>query len=72
MSSPANIPLLHHSITPLLLAEELHDIAPPVDYSLILAVVDISRSVCRAHGYRSRHMVCCEVFSTPNAAASAA
>ena len=35
MSSPANIPLLLHSITRLLLAEELHDIAPPVDYSLI-------------------------------------
>ena len=35
MSSLANIPLLLHSITPLLLAEEFHDIAPPVDYSLI-------------------------------------
>jgi hypothetical protein len=38
MNSPANTPLLHHSITPALLmsaAEELHDIAPPVDYSLI-------------------------------------
>jgi hypothetical protein len=37
MSSPANIPLLHYSITPALLvaAEEFHDIAPPVDYSLI-------------------------------------
>jgi len=31
--------LLHHSITPafLVLAEEFHDIAPPVDYSLIPA-----------------------------------
>src|SRR5436190_21555524 len=30
-------PLLHYSITPVLpvLAEEFHDIAPPVDYSLI-------------------------------------
>src|SRR6478735_10188582 len=30
-------PLLHYSITPalLVLAEEFHDIAPPVDYSLI-------------------------------------
>ena len=35
MSSPANISLLHHSITPLLLAEEFHDIAPPLDYSLL-------------------------------------
>ena len=35
MSSPANIPLLLPSITPLLLAEEFHDIAPPIDYSLI-------------------------------------
>jgi hypothetical protein len=29
------IPLLHHPITPLLLADDFHDIAPPVDYSLI-------------------------------------
>jgi Domain of unknown function (DUF4381) len=37
MSSLANTPLLHYSNTPalLLLAEEFHDIAPPVDYSLI-------------------------------------
>ena len=37
MSSLANTPLLHHSITTalLVLAEEFHDIAPPVDYSLI-------------------------------------
>ena len=38
MNSPSKIPLLHHSITPALLvlaAEEFHDIAPPVDYSLI-------------------------------------
>jgi hypothetical protein len=39
MSSPANTPLLPYSITPALLAaaEEFHDIAPPVDYSLIPA-----------------------------------
>jgi hypothetical protein len=35
MISPATTPLLHYSITPLLLAGEFHDIAPPVDYSLI-------------------------------------
>jgi hypothetical protein len=38
MKSPAGGPLLHYSITPVLLvlaAEEFHDIAPPVDYSLI-------------------------------------
>ena len=35
MRLPATIPLLLHSFTPLLLAEEFHDIAPPVDYSLI-------------------------------------
>ena len=38
MNSPSNIPLLPYSITPalvLLAAEEFHDIAPPVDYSLI-------------------------------------
>src|SRR5205809_6654877 len=38
MNSPADSPLLHYSITPALLvlgAEEFHDIAPPVDYSLI-------------------------------------
>src|SRR5438874_5662089 len=35
MNSPATTPLLQYSITPLLLAEEFHDIAPPVDYSLI-------------------------------------
>ena len=35
MSSPATTSLLHYSITPLLLAEEFHDIAPPIDYSLI-------------------------------------
>jgi hypothetical protein len=37
MNSPFNIPLLHYSTTPALLglAEEFHDIAPPVDYSLI-------------------------------------
>src|SRR5438874_5206615 len=35
MNSPATTPLLHYSIIPLLLAEEFHDIAPPVDYSLI-------------------------------------
>src|ERR1044072_408883 len=28
-------PLLHYSIAPLVLAEEFHDIAPPIDYSLI-------------------------------------
>ena len=39
MSSPGNTPLLPYSITPALLAaaEEFHDIAPPVDYSLIPA-----------------------------------
>jgi hypothetical protein len=35
MNSPTNTSLLHYSITPLLLAEEFHDIAPPVDYSLL-------------------------------------
>jgi hypothetical protein len=36
MNSPVNTPLLHYSITPALLAaEEFHDIAPPLDYSLI-------------------------------------
>src|SRR6188508_108468 len=35
MNSPATTSLLHYSITPLLLAEEFHDIAPPIDYSLI-------------------------------------
>ena len=37
MSSRANTPKLHYSITPALivLAEEFHDITPPVDYSLI-------------------------------------
>jgi hypothetical protein len=35
MNSPATAPLLHYSISPLLLAEEFHDIAPPIDYSLI-------------------------------------
>jgi hypothetical protein len=38
MNATANTPLLHHSITPAVLlvaAEELHDIAPPVDYSLV-------------------------------------
>lgn len=37
MNSRRHTPLLQYSITPALLlaAEELHDIAPPVDYSLI-------------------------------------
>jgi Domain of unknown function (DUF4381) len=37
MNPRPNTPLLHYSITPafLLLAEEFHDIASPVDYSLI-------------------------------------
>jgi len=38
MNRPSNTPLLHYSITPVLVvlaAEEFHDIAPPVDYSLI-------------------------------------
>src|ERR1700730_5189917 len=35
MNSPATTPLLQYSITHLLLAEEFHDIAPPIDYSLI-------------------------------------
>ena len=37
MNSFFKKPLLHYSITPalLVLAEEFHDIAPPVDYSLI-------------------------------------
>jgi Domain of unknown function (DUF4381) len=37
MNSCRNTPLLHYSIAPafLILAEEFHDIAPPVDYSLI-------------------------------------
>ena len=37
MNSHPKIPMLQYSITPVLLvaAEEFHDIAPPVDYSLI-------------------------------------
>jgi hypothetical protein len=38
MNSPSNTPVLSYSITPalvMLAAEEFHDIAPPVDYSLI-------------------------------------
>ena len=35
MNPLAAAPLLRHSITPALLAEEFHDIAPPVDYSLV-------------------------------------
>ena len=35
MNLPASVPLLHYFITPLLLAEELHDIVPPIDYSLL-------------------------------------
>jgi len=38
MNLPSRTPSLHHSITPaflVLVAEEFHDIAPPVDYSLI-------------------------------------
>lgn len=37
MNATFNKPLRHYSITPVLfvLAEEFHDIAPPVDYSLI-------------------------------------
>ena len=37
MNSSSNTPLLHYSITPALivLADEFHDIVPPVDYSLI-------------------------------------
>jgi Domain of unknown function (DUF4381) len=38
MNPPVKTPLFHYSITPALLifaAEEFHDIAPPVDYSLI-------------------------------------
>src|SRR6266516_3748649 len=38
MNLPSNTPSLHHSITPALLvlaAEEFHDIAPPVDHSLV-------------------------------------
>jgi hypothetical protein len=37
MNSPLRKPLFHYSITPALfvVAEEFHDIAPPVDYSLI-------------------------------------
>ena len=37
MNSSSNTPSLHYSITPalLVLAEEFHDIAPPLDYSLI-------------------------------------
>jgi len=35
MNSPGTTPRLHYSIIPLLLAEEFHDIAPPVDYSLL-------------------------------------
>jgi uncharacterized protein DUF4381 len=35
MNFLANTPLLQYSITAALLAEEFHDIAPPVDYSLV-------------------------------------
>jgi Domain of unknown function (DUF4381) len=37
MNSRCNTPLLHYSITPALVvaADEFHDIAPPVDYSLV-------------------------------------
>jgi hypothetical protein len=35
MNSSATTSLLHYSITPLVLAEEFHDIAPPIDYSLV-------------------------------------
>jgi len=37
MNSRPNTPILHYSIAPVLLvlAEEFHDIAPPVDYSLL-------------------------------------
>jgi Domain of unknown function (DUF4381) len=35
MTCPADISLLSHSVATFLLAEEFHDIAPPVDYSLI-------------------------------------
>ena len=37
MNSRPNSPILHYSVAPplLVLAEEFHDIAPPVDYSLI-------------------------------------
>jgi Domain of unknown function (DUF4381) len=35
MNSPATTPLHHCSITRLLLTEEFHDIAPPIDYSLL-------------------------------------
>src|ERR1051326_3343722 len=38
MNSSCKTPLLHYSITPALLVlatEDFHDIAPPVDYSLI-------------------------------------
>src|SRR5436309_5467030 len=38
MNLPSNTPILHYSITPALLTlapAEFHDIAPPVDYSLV-------------------------------------
>jgi hypothetical protein len=35
MNSPASISLLRYFVTPLVLAEEFHDIAPPIDYSLL-------------------------------------
>jgi len=35
MNSPASISLLQYFVTPLVLAEEFHDIAPPIDYSLL-------------------------------------
>jgi Domain of unknown function (DUF4381) len=35
MNSPASISLLQYFFTPLVLAEEFHDIAPPIDYSLL-------------------------------------
>jgi hypothetical protein len=37
MNSRPNTPILHYSVAPalLVLADEFHDIAPPVDYSLI-------------------------------------
>ena len=39
-------PLLHYSITPAFLAEELHDIAPPLDYSLIPPWMIFAGTLC--------------------------
>lgn len=46
MNFPAKAPLLQYSITAALVAEEFHDIAPPVDYSLVPAWVIFVVAFC--------------------------